>query len=70
MQSIIFSCLVTLISILFSTIFIFLFPLLPLINIVVFILWVVLLVKAYKGEMFKLPIVGDFAEEWSQKVNL
>jgi len=27
------------------------------------ILWVVLMVKAYQGERFKLPIVGDWAEE-------
>lgn len=27
------------------------------------ILWLVLMAKAYKGEMFKLPIVGDFAEQ-------
>jgi uncharacterized membrane protein len=27
-----------------------------------FILWLVLLVKALQGEMFKLPLVGDYAE--------
>jgi uncharacterized membrane protein len=27
-----------------------------------FAVWVVLLVKALQGEMFKLPLVGDFAE--------
>jgi uncharacterized membrane protein len=27
------------------------------------ILWVVLMVKAYQGERFKLPVVGDWAEE-------
>ena len=26
-----------------------------------FILWVVLLVKAYQGETYKLPIAGDIA---------
>lgn len=29
----------------------------------VVILWLVLMYKAYSGEMFKLPIVGDFAEK-------
>ena len=29
------------------------------------ILWAVLLYKAYTGEMFKLPVVGDFAQEKS-----
>lgn len=27
------------------------------------ILWIVLMVKAYKGEYFKLPFVGDIAEK-------
>jgi uncharacterized membrane protein len=26
------------------------------------ILWLILMFKAYQGEMYKLPIVGDFAE--------
>ena len=30
-----------------------------------FMIWVVLVVKALQGEMFKLPIVGDFAEQQS-----
>lgn len=28
-----------------------------------FILWVFLMYKAYKGEWFKLPVVGKFAED-------
>jgi uncharacterized membrane protein len=28
-----------------------------------FVIWVVLIVKALQGEMFKLPVVGDFAEQ-------
>lgn len=35
--------------------------LIPLLWLLGFILWLVLIVKAYQGEMFKLPIVGDFA---------
>jgi uncharacterized membrane protein len=27
------------------------------------ILWVLLMVKAYQGELYKLPIAGDIAEE-------
>jgi len=27
------------------------------------ILWVILMVKAYQGDMFKLPIAGDIAEK-------
>jgi len=33
-----------------------------LISAVVFILWLILIIKAYQGEKFKLPIIGDIAE--------
>lgn len=29
-----------------------------------FALWIVLIIKAYQGERFKVPIVGDFAEKY------
>lgn len=32
------------------------------VSLAVFAVWVVLIVKALQGEMFKLPLVGDFAE--------
>lgn len=32
-----------------------------------FILWVVLMVKAFQGETFKLPVVGDWAEEQASR---
>lgn len=32
-----------------------------------FILWIVLMVKANQGEMFKVPWAGDLAEKWSAK---
>jgi len=31
------------------------------------ILWIVLMVKAYQGERFKIPVAGDWAEEQSGK---
>ncbi|MCX5693173.1 MAG: DUF4870 domain-containing protein [Candidatus Omnitrophica bacterium] len=34
-----------------------------LLYIISFILWVILMIKAYQGEMFKLPIAGDIAEK-------
>ncbi len=34
-----------------------------LIWLLILILWIVLMIKAYQGEMFKLPIVGDMAEK-------
>lgn len=35
----------------------------PVVQIGFLICWIVLLIKAYQGQMFKLPIIGDFAEQ-------
>jgi uncharacterized membrane protein len=35
----------------------------PLIGVVFFILWLIVLIKAFNGQRFKLPIVGDLAEK-------
>jgi len=32
------------------------------------ILWIVLMIKAYQGEKFKLPVIGDFAEQVMEKI--
>ena len=37
-----------------------------LIGILSFVLWILLMWKAYKGEMYKLPTVGDWAEKQVQ----
>jgi uncharacterized membrane protein len=29
------------------------------------ILWIVLMVKAYRGEKYKLPVSGEMAEKWA-----
>ena len=34
-----------------------------LIALLALILWIVLMVKAYQGELFKLPVAGDIAEK-------
>jgi uncharacterized membrane protein len=39
----------------------------PLIGVSVVVLWIVLMIKAYQGEMYKLPVVGGLAEKWSAK---
>lgn len=33
------------------------------ISIISFILWIVLMIKAYNGEKYKLPIIGDLIEK-------
>jgi uncharacterized membrane protein len=29
------------------------------------LLWIILVIKAYQGEKFKLPVVGDIAEKYA-----
>lgn len=45
----------------------FMMPIFSLLNIVVMlgslILWIVLMIKAYQGELFKLPVLGDIAQK-------
>jgi uncharacterized membrane protein len=44
----------------------------PVVNVLLFpitlVLWIVLMVKAYQGERFKLPVVGDYAEQVKNKI--
>lgn len=35
----------------------------PLISLGGFVIWLVLVLKAYQGQMFKLPVIGDMAEK-------
>lgn len=35
---------------------------------ITFILWIILMVKAYQGEWFKLPIAGNIAEKQVNKI--
>jgi len=35
----------------------------PLIGLGGFVLWIILLLKAYQGQMFKFPVIGDLAEK-------
>lgn len=40
----------------------------PLVGLAFFVLWVLLLVKAYAGQMFKLPVIGDMAEKQANAI--
>ncbi len=33
-----------------------------------FVLWIVLMVKAYQGILYKLPVAGNLAEQWLDKL--
>lgn len=37
--------------------------LLPLAGLVFFVLWIVVLIQAFNGKKFKIPVIGDFAEK-------
>ena len=39
----------------------------PLISLLALCLWIILMIKAYQGVMYKLPIVGDLAEQQANK---
>ena len=39
----------------------------PLVGLAALVLWILLMVKAYQGEKFKLPIAGDIAEKSAEK---
>jgi len=36
-----------------------------LVGIAAFALWIVLLINAFQGKYFKLPVIGDFAEKYA-----
>jgi uncharacterized membrane protein len=40
----------------------FMFCLSPLVSLGFFILWIIVLIKAFNGQRFKIPVIGDFAE--------
>jgi uncharacterized membrane protein len=40
----------------------------PLISLAGFVLWLIMVIKAYQGQMFKLPVIGDMAEKQANTV--
>ena len=42
-------------------------PIMGLIGVVSLVLWIVLMVKAYQGQKFKLPLAGDLAENLARQ---
>ena len=45
-------------------------PLLAVLWIIGIVLWILLVIKGFQGEKYKLPIVGDMAEKWANKVDI
>ena len=67
MQSIITFGALTVLSILFGSMFMFFVFIGPLINMAGIVLWILLMIKAYQGEKFMLPVAGEMAERWAKK---
>jgi len=43
-------------------------PLIPLVAIIGFVLWILLMIKGFQGERYKLPVAGDLAEKWASQI--
>ncbi len=70
MQSIVTFGALTILSIAFGTMVMFIGVMGSLIRIAGIALWILLMVKAYQGEKYKLPVIGDMAEQWEKKFRL
>ena len=46
---------------------IFLLPLVPLVGIVSFVLWLLLIYKAWQGQKWEVPLLGKFAKQLADK---
>jgi len=70
MQSIVTFGALTILSILLGSMFTVFGFLSPLIQVAGIALWVLLMVKAYQGEKFMLPVIGEMAEQWAKKFDV
>ena len=62
-QSIVVSGALMALSIVLMVIPVIGWALIPVVQVVGLILWIICMIKAYQGEKFKLPIAGDLAEK-------
>lgn len=53
---------------LMMTMTIILLPFVGLLNLVGFVLWLILIFKAYKGDEWEVPYLGKLARQWTKKV--
>jgi len=66
MQSIIVFGALTVCSVVLGWIPVFGIVISGLLSVLALVLWIVLMVKAYQGTRYKLPVAGDLAEQWSR----
>lgn len=67
LQSIVTFGILTVVQIILSVIPFIGWVLVPIIWILMLILWIILMIRAYSGKMWKLPLVGNWAEEQANK---
>ena len=67
LQSIVTFGILTVVQIILSVIPFIGWVLVPIIWILMLILWIILMIRAYSGKMWKLPLVGNWAEELANK---
>ncbi len=65
MQSIVFSVALLIIYIILGIIPVIGWILIPIVGLIGFVVWILLLIKAYQGNLWKLPVLGNLAEKWS-----
>ena len=65
MQSIIFSIIFMVISIVLSFVPIIGWIVSSIAGLLASVLWLLLMVKAYQRQIYKLPVIGDLADKWS-----
>jgi uncharacterized membrane protein len=66
MQSIIFSVILMVVFLILARIPVIGWIISGLVGLLAFIIWIVLMVKAYQGQTYKLPVIGDLADQWSK----
>ena len=67
-QSIVVFGTISILQALFGYSFLYGFGLLNLIHLAALVLWIFLMVKAWKNEQVELPVVSDFAKQLAEKI--
>jgi uncharacterized membrane protein len=65
MQSIIVTVVMMVLYFILSLIPVLGWIIMALLGLAFFVLWILLMVKAYQGQKWKLPFIGDMAEKWA-----
>ena len=67
MQSIIVTVVMMVLYFILSLIPVLGWIIMALLGLAFFVLWILLMVKAYQGQKWKLPFIGDMAEKWASQ---